>query len=211
VRQPISLTLQLTNTGRWGGVPGPNGPLIEQMGERFAADRPSSVGRPASVILTRPTVCLPALISRCAVASPARIRVTNAFRVTPLANMVASGAPNSMPPAIGAAAVRRGDVFEGSRHLKQPDERTTDRGNCRASRCAAHSTPDHDEPKPAWDAYRLRRCWFHCGPSARACCPTSAPEEYGQAGASPAQAFSCRVCRWSAWGTGDHPSALRGF
>ena len=64
---------------------------------RSALGQPSSARRPASVILTRPTARLPALMfSRCAVASPARMRLASIRRLKPCANIIASLTPNGL-------------------------------------------------------------------------------------------------------------------
>jgi hypothetical protein len=74
----------------------------------------------------------PALISRCVVASPARMRRANVWRVMPLAEMAASVTPSGMQAIkVPGAVPSRGDVFEGG-HLRQLDERNTNRANCGA-------------------------------------------------------------------------------
>jgi len=71
-------------------------PFSLQSGQS-ALGQPSSARRPASVILTRPTARLPALMfSRCAVASPARMRLASIRRLKPCANIIASLTPNGL-------------------------------------------------------------------------------------------------------------------
>jgi hypothetical protein len=67
----------------------------------------SSARRPASVILIRPIVCPPAFTSRCVVTSPARMRLTNVWRVMPLAEMAASVAPKGMPASNWSASLAK--------------------------------------------------------------------------------------------------------